>query len=222
MLITPAHLLPGRYFCLTNKKECHRGFQYKTGLNEDYLEFNPTGECEPGGLYFVHQSQVYHVWIHVYTFTWIREVNLPENEQIWCEGWKYKAKRLILGERVAVTDDNIHEFMGVDWSNEEECMAAVQRNGTSLRYVKDKTHAICMAAVRQDAFALFWVDDQTPELCLVAMKQNGSALQQVKYQTPAICLAAVQQNGRALEYVWPEFREACERELEGSANENKS
>ena len=43
---------------ITNPKENHRGFQYKTGLNIDTLRFNPDGECNPGGLYFFDQTQL--------------------------------------------------------------------------------------------------------------------------------------------------------------------
>jgi hypothetical protein len=31
---------------------------YETGLNIDHLEFNPTGECKPGGIFFTDQNKL--------------------------------------------------------------------------------------------------------------------------------------------------------------------
>ena len=44
--------LSKRLVKLTNETECHNGFQFKTGLNEDTIPFDPTGECKKGGIYF--------------------------------------------------------------------------------------------------------------------------------------------------------------------------
>jgi hypothetical protein len=63
--------------------------------------------------------------------------------------------------------------------NSHDALAAVQRNGYALRYVKDQTEAVALAAVQR----------------------NGDALQYVKDQTEAVALAAVQHNGYALRYV---------------------
>ncbi len=41
---------------LTNEFECHNGFSFKTGLNIDFIPFNPKGECQPGGIYFCNIS----------------------------------------------------------------------------------------------------------------------------------------------------------------------
>ena len=40
------------YFKITNKKENHRGFQYKDGMNSNTQPFIPSGCCSGGGLYF--------------------------------------------------------------------------------------------------------------------------------------------------------------------------
>ena len=44
-----------RYYKLTNKEECHRGFQYKDGINIDNIEFNPCLR-EARGLHFFSQK----------------------------------------------------------------------------------------------------------------------------------------------------------------------
>ena len=40
------------YFKITNRKENHRGFQYKDGMNSNTEPFVPSGCCSGGGLYF--------------------------------------------------------------------------------------------------------------------------------------------------------------------------
>ncbi|MGB9697736.1 MAG: hypothetical protein ACPL2D_10710, partial [Ignavibacteria bacterium] len=34
----------------------HHGLVYKDGYNEDILPFNPSGSCEPGGIYFASED----------------------------------------------------------------------------------------------------------------------------------------------------------------------
>ena len=64
-------------------------------------------------------------------------------------------------------------LIGFDPYDQEQCLAAVKRNGCALQYVKDQTPEICLAAVKQDGYSLRYVKDQTPEICLEAVKRNG-------------------------------------------------
>ena len=76
----------------------------------------------------------------------------------------------------------------------EICLAAVKKNGLSLRYVNNQTEEMCLAAVEQAGRALIRMENQTPELCLIGVKQNWRVLRFVKEQTPEMCLAAVEKN----------------------------
>ena len=40
-----------KYFKIVNPNG-HNGLVYHDGYNEDPLSFNPSGDCEPGGIYF--------------------------------------------------------------------------------------------------------------------------------------------------------------------------
>ena len=40
-----------KYFKIVNP-DGHHDLVYHEGYNEDPLPFNPTGDCEPGGIYF--------------------------------------------------------------------------------------------------------------------------------------------------------------------------
>ncbi len=110
MLLTPDELI-ARYDCkfyrLTNKDECHRGFQYKTGLNVDTIPFNPAGTCEPGGLYFFSVWQLSSCLNNISTDfvpVWVREVTFPPDAKIWEMQGKYKADKFILSERVPLIE----------------------------------------------------------------------------------------------------------------------
>jgi len=87
-----------KFYKILNEEEKHYGMQYKDGLNTDVLTFNPSGSCEPGGIYFTDAE-------HVFEFCsygpWVREVTLPDGEEIYKDpgGNKYKAHRVILGKR---------------------------------------------------------------------------------------------------------------------------
>jgi hypothetical protein len=47
-----------------------------------------------------------------------------------------------------------------------------------------------LAAVQKNGLALQFVKEQTPEVCLAAVKQNGLVLCHVKKKTPEVYLAA--------------------------------
>nr|QBK87597.1 MAG: protein of unknown function DUF4116 [Marseillevirus LCMAC201] len=222
MVYPPDKLL---FFKLTNHNELHHGFQYTTGLNIDSLQFNPTGECSSGGLYFFDETQLKHFFLYTTNIVYIREVTFPVDAKIYCEIDKYKCDKFILGERKRFyLDDHfsneevfeiIQQYGGgevlkyVKEQTEEICLAAVKVNGLALKYVKVQTEEICLAAVQEYGRALESVKEQTSEICLAAVQRYGWALEFVKVQTPEICLAAVQQHRRALQYVKEQTPEIC-------------
>jgi len=86
------------YYKILNRHECHHGLQYNTGLNIDPVVFNPSGDCEPGGIYFSREDILYFLDYGPY----IRKVTLPEDAKIYKnpgEPKKWKADKVILGER---------------------------------------------------------------------------------------------------------------------------
>jgi len=44
-----------KYYKIVNP-EGHHGMTYKEGLNTDVLSFRPSGDCEPGGIYFSRED----------------------------------------------------------------------------------------------------------------------------------------------------------------------
>ena len=129
-LLTPNELPPGPWWRLTNKDETHRGVKYKTGLNIDPLPFNPRGDCEKGGMYFFHHSQLIYVSRYCYNVKYIREVTFTSNSKIYKEDYKYKTNEFILGER------KIFRLP------EELSLAAVRECGLNLKFIVTHTHEL--------------------------------------------------------------------------------
>ena len=86
------------YYKILNKEENHNGLQYKTGLNKDHLPFNPTGDCEPGGIYFSRED----IFEFLNYGPYIRKVTLPKDAQIYENPEtpkKWKSDKVILGRK---------------------------------------------------------------------------------------------------------------------------
>src|SRR5579872_4864811 len=87
---------------LTNETECHNGYKFRDGLNVDTIVFKPYGECNPGGIYFIQESDV-SKWINyrdiIGPMRHIRKVIIPDDAQVYIEAAKFKADKLILGKR---------------------------------------------------------------------------------------------------------------------------
>jgi len=71
------------------------------------------------------------------------------------------------------------------FSTEELCLAEVQKNGMSLKYVPEelKTEAVCFAAMKHDGWALQFVPEnlKTVDLCVEAMRHNYYRDSPMKY-----------------------------------------
>ena len=211
-----------KFVKLTNESENHNGYHFRTGLNVDTVAFNPRGSCQPGGIYFCEWEKLpmwidYGAWIMVYA----RFVSIPEDAQVYEEGNKFKANKLMLGERQKIAELEIwndREYCLRAWDlgnvlvyfqTAEICLAAVKRKGSVLQDVKNPTEEMCLAAVKQNGYALQYVQNQTEDICLAAVRKNCHALQYVQNQTEEICMEAVRRDFHALEYVRNQTEEIC-------------
>jgi hypothetical protein len=104
-----------KFYKLTNKLELHNGFQFVDGINIDTQEFNPSGQCSSGGLYFTELNKI-AMWISYrgQTMKYIREVEILDDSLVYVEKDKFKANKFILHSRVL-----LEEFE--EWNNFEFC-----------------------------------------------------------------------------------------------------
>lgn len=93
-LLRGSDLADVKLFKILNADGIHHGYQYKEGLNELIDEtFNPSGDCESGGLYVTDRPEF---WIEMGTK--IAPVTLPPDAMVWTGSqYKFKVNKLILG-----------------------------------------------------------------------------------------------------------------------------
>jgi hypothetical protein len=86
------------YYKITNENECHRGLQYHDGLNIDTVPFNPSGDCEPGGIYYAKED----ILAFVSYGCWIRKVEIPTDARTYANPGtpvKWKSNKVFLHPR---------------------------------------------------------------------------------------------------------------------------
>ena len=197
------HYSGKKFVKLTNELENHNGYQFQTGLNVDSIPFDPSGECSPGGIYFCLWEKM-PMWLDYDTkpMVYVRLVRIPDDAWICIGADKFKADRLILGDRQKIGDLE-------EWKDPFYCLEAMKENGNALKWVAKQTAEVCLEAVKQDADSLRYVLEQTPEICLAAIKKNSYALRYVLEQTPELCLKSIQLNPVVLQYVKDQTEELC-------------
>jgi hypothetical protein len=84
------------YLKVTNAAENHHGLQYVDGLNVDIIPFEREGSCCPGGIYFTTPKYIGN-FLHMGCY--IREVMVPEDAEMVEDHNKWRASKVILGER---------------------------------------------------------------------------------------------------------------------------
>jgi ankyrin repeat protein len=98
------------FYKILNETENHRGMNYQTGLNIDPVPFNPSGNCETGGIYFARED----ILAFLGYGPWLRKVTIPEDARVYenpGKPRKWKADKVILGERERINMDVIKRLI---------------------------------------------------------------------------------------------------------------
>jgi hypothetical protein len=208
----------GPFYKFLNNNFTHHIFKYNLGLNIDSEKFNPTGECQKGGLYFCDVDNCYLYYMDYGRY--LAQIFIPDDAKIYIEKNKFKTDRLFINTITHFDDVSIEFWINIieddglalqfiKEQTEEICKLAVQQDGVALQYVKEQSKEICKLAVQQDGDALEYVKEQSEEICKLAVQHDGFALKYMKEQTEEICKLAVQQCGLALAYVKEQSEEIC-------------
>lgn len=154
-----------KYWKITNQDEKHYGMQYTTGLNVDVLPFRPWGDCGPGGIYY---SDTTHILAFLVPPSgigkWIREVTLPEGDWAYENpGYpkKWKAHRVILGERREITSEVIADLLDLGANIHAN-------NDLALRWAAKKGHTDLVELLLDRGAYIHTGDDCA--LCLAASR----------------------------------------------------
>ena len=193
----------------------HYGFKYALGLNEDHLPFNPSGTCQPGGLYYTTAE---HIPAFLSLGKLIAEVE-PKG-QIYAdpEGKKWKTDKLyvhsirsvrewlsVQNESVQLAAIKINPFniQYIDDPSEAVQLKAVTCFGMTLQCIAKPTYAVQLAAVKTAGQAIKYINNPTEELQLISVEQLGNNIDCIGVPTSEkVQIKAVSQNGNAIRLIY--------------------
>jgi hypothetical protein len=90
--------------------------------------------------------------------TYIAEVTIPDDAQVYVEQNKFKTDKFILNLNNKINIED-HEC----WLDSDFCEISVQQNKCALHFIINQTEEICKLAVQQNGSALRHVNNQTDE-----------------------------------------------------------
>ena len=141
-----------KFYKVVNSKEGHNGLTYQDGLNVDHQEFNPSGDCESGGIYFARED----IFAFLSYGDTIYEVELPADAKVYENPGspkKWKADRVILKNpmllkstetfNILIKDGaNIHAYddYALRWAAENEHLDVIKylvENGADIHAYYD-------------------------------------------------------------------------------------
>ena len=182
--------LSNRLIKLTNKTEIHNGFQFVSGENVDTIEFNPEGECKKGGIYFTDIDN-FHIWLEYNdnVMKYCRRVVLPPDCKVYIEEDKFKADKIILGERVKIKDFEI-------WKDEDFCIRFLKNKGyTGIEYIRNPNEKVQLYAMEINAYAICYIKNPSEDIQLMSIQKYGAdAFKYIQNPSVKIQLAAVKRD----------------------------
>lgn len=149
---------------ITNIEENHHGFKYNDGENIDTLDFNATGDCMSGGLYFFQLKEIDN-----YTGygCYIRQVFVDDDEDVYCMSRKFKAHKINVGQKISLNGFKINDsdiarylicYINIKWfhpdviTNEilELCWKNIKYIWLSDIPENYRNEKICMSYIKKD------------------------------------------------------------------------
>jgi len=178
---------------LTNRTETHNKFQFVDGLNVDTIQFNPRGNCEPGGIYFT-DIRFMRKWIKYgsATMRYMRKVTIPDDAKVYVEEFKFKTDKLFLHPREEISEDVYAEYLKYEFTGQP-----YQFGG----------NIFCQTCY--DIFYSMHNRHKDREMCLKFVKMDGNILEIVpkNIKDKEICWIAVNQRAQLVQYVPLELRD---------------
>jgi hypothetical protein len=159
---------PTAYVKILHSNLKQKKFQYKKGLNIDTIPFNPTGSCQPGGLYY---TQFRYFTKFLQYGDQIALVELPDDAQIYAEaaGIKWKADKIIIRHIFPIADLDC-------WNDEQFCLDNFNTNEDVAKYAKETSLKRCMRFLKVKSLFLRHMKKPMPELLMYAIKCKKYAI----------------------------------------------
>jgi hypothetical protein len=205
----------GPYFKVINSNYVQKGFKYQLGLNVDTVPFNPSGSCNPGGLYFATALNLPAFFKYG---TLIVKVTIPDKAKVHVEKNKIKADMIEINDPVEIKDWSY-------WSDNEYCSKIIVKYPDTFTYVKNKTEELYLkllshnveyidhipkehindnmlgVVLQVDGSYIRHIPEQKENLCLIAVENSPRSIRYIKKPTDNVILAAIKRNRTAAEFV---------------------
>ena len=114
--------------------------------------------------------------------------------------------------------EKIRFAAGFDITNPKECLAAVKKDGYSIRYIHNPDKEIQLVAVKQYSTNIECIRDPNKEVQLETVKYNGYNIRYIQNPDKDVQMAAIEQSGYDIKIImmcpnWEEFAEEIERNM---------
>jgi hypothetical protein len=127
------------YVKITNKDECHNGFQYQTGLNILETPFKKSLSFD-NALYFTDLENVHHFYGYG---IWLRIVEIPDDADVVSypndtqDGVKWSTNKLVLGDKYPLSDLDTLKMFKIEITPEYIRWASANCHIDVLQKLKD-------------------------------------------------------------------------------------
>ena len=80
-------------------------------------------------------------------------------------------------------------------------LAAVQKYGPAIEYIKNPSEEVKLAAVQKTGWAIEYIPNPSENVKLAAVSQDGHVIRYIDNPSELVCLAAIRQNPKAIEWI---------------------
>lgn len=214
-------LLGHKYCKVLNPEWNHYGYRWHVGENVDPLPWNPSGECQLGGLYFTTSDKVHKHAYDPFDENWIGEVTVDDDEPVWQEEGKWKAHRVTLSNVVKVDtlpDEEYYRFIRDCYSeyvifnssdtSDQVWYKLMDEYPSAMSYVRPNEWRVCFDYVgltkRPEEYDLQDFDDK--QCIRRAIRHNPWIIKFLPRIDSELAFTAVNKIGRTIKYVAPELQ----------------
>jgi len=85
--------------------------------------------------------------------------------------------------------------------SEQLQLAAVQQDGRAIQFIENPSEQLQLAAVQQSAAAILFIENPSEKVQLAAVQEDGYAIQFIKNPSEQVQLIAVRKNSRSIQYI---------------------
>ena len=115
--------------------------------------------------------------------------------------WSLHSKLPTESEKLAAIEREGYVIRYIKNPSEQLQLAAVEQAGQAIRYIDNPSEEVQLAAVKKDGRAIRYINNPSEEVQLVAVRKDGWAIQSIENPSEQVQLAAVKQDALTIRYI---------------------